>query len=214
LAVIAVAGCGQALPPLTHPAFSQPQWEHDDAECSRNATLVSGGGWTPFGRGETENQVYYRCMVVRGYRPTIPGLSSSTPRRGAPRIEETLPTSQPGEPGRSLTPGEVADSRDDTEVPSEAADSPAEVAPVEPDDVDDSVESPDDPMESPDVADPADLEPPSDLPPPAEPTAPEDAIEPAPVEEGVEPESPEDLIEEREPDPSDGAADEGADTGR
>jgi hypothetical protein len=181
--VIALAGCSQALPPLTHPAFSEERWERDDSECSRNATLVSGGGGRLFGRSDTENQVYYRCMVVRGYRPTIPGLPRSAPGRDGRAAGEAAPAAQRAGPDEAPALTEVPVPPDITGTPS--GPEPAAEVLAEPDRLGDS-------RESFDVADPPDPDTPDDLDAPMEPVVSDDVIEPAPAEEDVEPEALED----------------------
>jgi hypothetical protein len=181
--VIALAGCSQALPPLTHPAFSEERWERDDSECSRNATLVSDGGWRLFGRSDTENQVYYRCMVVRGYRPTIPGRRRPAPGPERPAAGEAVPAAQRVGPDEAPAPTEVPAPPDVTGTPS--VPEPAAEVPAEPDPLGES-------SESFDVDDPSDLNAADDLDAPMEPVVSDDVIEPAPAEEDVEPEALED----------------------
>jgi len=198
LVAVCLSACSHALPRLTHPAFSEHRWKLDDSECARNATLVRGDRSTLtrlFGRSDTENQVYYRCMVRRGYRPTIEARPRPAPRRDMPHVEETMRSGERAEPAESPAPGELPDAPQRFEAP-DRADGSEPAPPTGPDGVEASTESPKaaepadppDSMAPTDSAQPADAAEPGDSREPTDAAEPPDAAKPREETESIEPE--------------------------
>jgi hypothetical protein len=160
--VTSLTSCAAPLPRLTHPVLGAERWKLDDAECARNATLVRGdvsGFARLFGRTDTENQVYYRCMVLRGYRPTIEGESRPIPKWEALPVEEPAPPWEAVESPAPDAAPPAPDAPERHETP-EAADQTEAEQPIEADNSGDSVEPPDvtEPARRPDSGAPVEIE--------------------------------------------------------